>query len=80
MLGMTTLYYNLAPSFLWPASRSYTFHIITHAFLHNHSRHFLKHAHTALPYVIAVHNLEYDTHGRNMDVVKIQAKEGTGRD
>jgi len=39
------------PSFLWPASMSYTFHFIIHAFSPNHSRPLLKHGHTTLTYI-----------------------------
>jgi len=49
--GLTIFFCDLSPTFLWPASRSYTFHFNIHAFLPTHSHPFLKHAHTILPYV-----------------------------
>jgi len=45
LLGLTVFFYNVTPSFLWPASRSYTFHFKIQAFFSpSHSHPFLKHA------------------------------------
>jgi len=41
---------NLSPGFLWPASRSYTFHFMILIFSPNHSHLFIKHVHTISTY------------------------------
>ena len=50
-------FYNLTPSFLWPASRPYTFDsigLIHVLFSPSHSRPLLKHAHTASTYATSL--------------------------
>jgi len=42
LLGLTVFFHNLSPSLLWPASGSYTFHFIIHAFITQSFLSFLK--------------------------------------
>jgi len=48
LLGMTIFYYDLTRRFLWPASRSYTFHFEIYALFTQSFSSFLKHANTIL--------------------------------